>query len=104
MGLTTRALQVPSPPQMILKARVILLYLTHKVSVTVSRRSVGGMAYRSTSKVAIPSGTYWSPPKDKDPKVSKSGAIYWFQCGNLSCDNEYIGEPPGLLEKGSKNT
>ena len=23
--------------------------------------------------------------------VSKSGAIYWFQCGNLSCD-EYIGE------------
>ena len=23
---------------------------------------------------------------------SKSGAIYWFQCGDLSCDDEYIGE------------
>ena len=27
-------------------------------------------------------------PKDKDPMVSKSGAIYWFQCGDLSCDDE----------------
>ena len=25
--------------------------------------------------------------------VSKSGAIYWFQCGDLSCDDEYIGKP-----------
>ena len=24
--------------------------------------------------------------------VSKKGAIYWFQCGDLSCDDEYIGE------------
>ena len=31
-------------------------------------------------------------PKDKDPMVSRSGAIYWFQCGDLSCDDEYIGE------------
>ena len=31
-------------------------------------------------------------PKDKDPMVSQSGAIYWFQCGDLSCDDEYIGE------------
>ena len=31
-------------------------------------------------------------PKDKDPIVSKSGAIYLFQCGDLSCDYEYIGE------------
>ena len=31
-------------------------------------------------------------PKDKDPMVSKSGAIYWFQCGDLSCNDEYIGE------------
>ena len=30
--------------------------------------------------------------KDKDPMVSQSGAIYWFQCGDLSCDDEYIGE------------
>ena len=31
-------------------------------------------------------------PKDKDPMVSKSGAIYWFQCGDLSCDDKYIVE------------
>ena len=30
-------------------------------------------------------------PKDKDPMVSRSGAIYWFQCGDLSCDDEYMG-------------
>ena len=42
-------------------------------------------------------------PKDKDP-ISKSGAIYWFQCGDLTCDDEYIGETSRLLEKGSKST
>ena len=31
-------------------------------------------------------------PKDGDPIVSKSGAIFWLQCGDLSCDDEYIGE------------
>ena len=24
--------------------------------------------------------------------IGKSGAIYWFQCGDLTCDDEYIGE------------
>ena len=24
--------------------------------------------------------------------VRKSGAIYWFQCGDLTCDDEHIGE------------
>ena len=31
-------------------------------------------------------------PKDKDPMVSQSDAIYWYQCGDLTCDDEYIGE------------
>ena len=31
-------------------------------------------------------------PKDKDPMVNKSWAIYWFQCGDLTCNDEYIGE------------
>ena len=26
--------------------------------------------------------------------VNQSGAIYWFQCGDLSCDNECIRETP----------
>ena len=31
-------------------------------------------------------------PKDKDPMVNQSGAIYWYKCGDLGCDDEYIGE------------
>ena len=31
-------------------------------------------------------------PKDKDPMVNQSGAIYWYRCGDLGCDDEYIGE------------
>ena len=31
-------------------------------------------------------------PKDKDPIVNQSGTFYWYQCGNLGCDDEYIGE------------
>ena len=54
MGLTTRAPQVPSLLPMKFKPRVTFSYLTHKVPVKVSRRrSVGGMAYRTTSKVVI---------------------------------------------------
>ena len=31
-------------------------------------------------------------PKDKDPMVNQSGFLYWYQCGDLGCDEEYIGE------------
>ena len=50
------------------------------------------MAFKPTSKVAGPSRASWSPPKDKDPMVNQSGVIYWYQCGDLGCDDEYIGE------------
>ena len=50
------------------------------------------MASKPTSKVAEPSKTYMVSPKDKDPMVNQSGAIYWYQCGDLGCDDEYIGE------------
>ena len=30
--------------------------------------------------------------KPKDPLARKSGAIYWYLCGELMCDEEYIGE------------
>ena len=30
--------------------------------------------------------------KVKDPMVNKSRAIYWFQCSDLTCNDEYIGE------------
>ena len=31
-------------------------------------------------------------PKDKDHMVNQSGAIYWYKCGDLGCDDDYIGE------------
>ena len=43
-------------------------------------------------------------PKDKDPLDRKSGAIYWYQCGELMCNEEYIGEWPGPLGRDKKNT
>ena len=30
--------------------------------------------------------------KDKDPMVNQSCAIYWYQCGELGCDEDYIGK------------
>ena len=30
--------------------------------------------------------------KDKDPIDKKSRAIYWYQCGELTCNEQYIGE------------
>ena len=30
--------------------------------------------------------------KDKDSLDTKSGAVYWYQCGELTCNEEYIGE------------
>ena len=88
MGATA----VPSLPTMECKVRVILSYPTHKVFVKVSKRSVVDMTSKLTSKVAEPSKTFWPPPKDKDPMVNQSDAIYWYQCGDLGCDDEYIGE------------
>ena len=31
-------------------------------------------------------------PKDKGPMFNQKCAIYWYQCGDLGCDDEYIGE------------
>ena len=31
-------------------------------------------------------------PKDEDPLDRKSGTIYWYQCGELACNEEYIDE------------
>ena len=61
MGLTTKAPQLPKVPPMESKPRVTLSYPTHKVFVKVSKGYVVHMASRSTSKVAKPSKTSWSP-------------------------------------------
>ena len=73
MGLITRAPQVPSLLPMQLKPKVTLLYPTHQVFVKVSRRSMGGMPYRPTSKVVIPSETYYSPSRTRTLWSAKVG-------------------------------
>ena len=37
--------------------------------------------------------------KDQDPKDSKSGIIYSYWCGDITCSKEYIGETSGSLGK-----
>ena len=88
MGATT----LTSLPTMKCKVRATLSYPTHKVFVKVSERSVVGMASKLTSKVAETIKNLLVSPKDKDPMVNQSGAIYRYQCGDLGCDDEYIGE------------
>ena len=104
MGLTTRALQVLSLLPMKLKPRVTLSYLTHKVSVKVSRRSVGGMAYRPTLKVVILSGTYWSLTRTKTLWLAKVGPYIGSNVvTSLVMMNTKV-KPPGPLVKDTKST
>ena len=42
--------------------------------------------------------------KGKGTITKKSSVIYWFQCGRINCENEYIGAHLELLEIGIKNT
>ena len=42
-------------------------------------------------------------PKDKDPIDRKSGTIYWYQCGELTCSEEYMGRHAGPLEKDTRS-
>ena len=55
MGLTVWVPQAPRPLPMKLKPRVIYSYHTPRVSAKALKRSVGGMVYKSTSKVVAPS-------------------------------------------------
>ena len=65
MGLIVKVLQVPKLSPVKLKLRATLSYPTCKVFVKVSKRSVVDMAFKPTSKVAVPSRTSWSPPWTK---------------------------------------
>ena len=92
MGLITKAIQLPKLSTVKSKLRVTLSYPIHKVFVKVSRRSVVDIAFKPTSKGGSAIKSLLASPKDKDPMVNQSGPIYWYQCGDLGCDDEYIGE------------
>ena len=55
------------------------------------------MAYRYTSRETLTIKQILMKPKDQDPKDSKSGLIYNYQCPQLDCNNEYIGETTRTL-------
>ena len=88
MGATT----LPSLPTLKCKVRATLSYPTHKVFVKVSERSVVDIGIQTHFKGGRTIKNLLVSPKDKDPMVNQSGAIYRYQCGNLGCDDEYIGE------------
>ena len=46
----------------------------------------------STSKEGMTIKDLLVAPKDKDPILKKSGAIYRYKCDRVECDEEYIGE------------
>ena len=92
MWLTVRALQAPNPTtnKVKTKGHIVIPY-TQDLCKGIKRicRRYGiqtNFKGNSTIKNLLVS------PKDKDPMANKNGAIYWFQCGHLTCDDEYIGE------------
>ena len=89
---TTKVQQLPNLSLMKLKIRAILSYPTHKVLVKVSKRSVARYGIQTHFKGGRTIKNLLVSPKDKDPMVNQSGAIYWYQCADLGCDDEYIGE------------
>ena len=92
MGLTAMVLQAPSPLPMKSKPSITLSYHTPRVSAKELKRSVEGMGMQTHFKGNSTIKNLLVSPKVKDPMVNKSGAIYWSQCGDLTCDGEYIGE------------
>ena len=85
MGATT----LPSLPT--LKVRVTLSYPTHKVCESI-KKICGRYGIQTHFKGGRTIKNLLVSPKDKDPMLNQSGAIYRYQCSNLGCDDEYIGE------------
>ena len=87
MGATA----VPSLPTMECKVRVTLSYPTQGLCESI-KKICGRYGIQSHFKGGRTIKNLLVSPKDKDPMVNQSGSIYWYQCGDLGCDDEYIGE------------
>ena len=55
------------------------------------KKICGRYGIQTHFKGAKPSKTFWSPLRTRT-YGQPSGAIYRYQCNNLGCDDEYIGE------------
>ena len=82
--------QVPNMPPMKSKTRVTLPY-TQGLYESI-KRICGGYGIQAHFTGGRTIKSLLVSPKDKDPMVNQSGTIYWYQCGGLACDEEYIGE------------
>ena len=94
MGLTTKALQLPNLLPMKLKIRVIPY--TQGLCESI-KKICGRYGIQTHFKGGRTIKSLLVSPKYKDPMVNQSGAIYWYQCGDLGCDDEYIGETSRTL-------
>ena len=83
---------MPSLPTKECLVRVTLSYSTHKVFVKVIKKICGRYGIQTHFKGGRTIKNLLVSPKDKDPMVNQSDAIYWYKCGDLTCDDEYIGE------------
>ena len=91
MGLIAKALQVLKLSPGKLKPRANC-HTLHTRSFESIKKICGRYGIQTHFKGGSTIKNLLVSPKDKDPMVNQSGAIYWYQCGNLGCDDEYIGE------------
>ena len=92
MGLTTRVLIVPLlPPEKLKSKGHIVIPYTQGLCESI-KKICGRYGIQTHFKGGCTIKNLLVSPKDKDPMVSQSDAIYWYQCGDLTCDDEYIGE------------
>ena len=80
--------QVPNMPSMKFKTRVTLSYPTHKVCESI-KKICGRYGIQTHFKGGITIKSLLVSPKDKDTMVNQSGAIYWYQCGDLAFGERY---------------
>ena len=91
MGLTTKGTQAPSLLPM--KSKQDHIFMPYTKGLCESIKNIcGSYGIQTHFKGSSTIKNLLVSPKDKDPIVGKSGAIYWFQCDDLSCNDEYIGE------------
>ena len=92
MVITIRTLQVPSPlPIKSKPKRHIVIPYTQGLHKSI-KKICGRYGIQTHFKGNSTIKKLLVSHKNKDPMVIKSGAIYWFQCGDLTCDDECIGE------------
>ena len=92
MGLTTRVPMVPLLPLEKLKSKgYIVIPYTQGLCESI-KKICGRYGIQTHFKGGSTIKNLLVSSKDKDPMVSQSDAIYWHQCGDLTCDDEYIGE------------